>query len=278
MSTQAMRCIAAAAFAFALTGARAAATPDPNALWYDARENGWGLSVAQQGDKVYATLFVYDPAGIPEWFVASEMRAELGSTGLPAHRPIVSGALFSTTGPSLGLPFDPHPVAAKSAGTLSLSHADSTGQSLEVGYLVDGATITQTVARPASGDAGALLAGRYAGGVVITTAPAAGCPRLDVAGANDMPLVIDVAAGSPSGMSQLTWATGADSVCTIAGRYAQGAIQGMLGCGALGHALSNDTTAEVAEIAPGPHGFAAMVRFRRAACTYAGHIGGVRLP
>ena len=91
-------------------------------------------------------------------------------------------------------------------------------------------------------------------------------------------LVIDVSASTASGMSQLTWATGAETVCTIGGSYAQGSIDGTLGCGVLGHALSNGTTAEVAEITPGPHGFAARVRFQRAACTYAGHIGGVRLP
>ena len=149
-------------------------------------------------------------------------------------------------------------------------------QSLDVGYLVNGATVTKTLAIP--GGDGALLAGRYAGGVVITTAPTPACPRLDIASATDSPAVIDVSASTASGMSQLTWATGAETVCTIGGSYAQGSIDGTLGCGVLGHALSNGTTAEVAEITPGPHGFAARVRFQRAACTYAGHIGGVRLP
>jgi hypothetical protein len=279
ISKQAMRRIAWAAVAFA-SGQAAAITPDPTGLWYDARDQGWGLNVAQQGDTVFATLFVYDPAGNPAWYVASEMRAEVApGGGLPATRPIVSGALFPTDGPSLGGPFDPHPVLARSAGAITLKYTDTAHQSIDVGYLADGTTVTKTMrAQPASDDS-ALLPGRYAGGVVITTAPTPACPRLEVTPAGDAAMVIDVSASTATGMSQLAWGTGLETVCTIGGRYEpRGAIAGTLGCGSPGAALSSGTTAEVAEITPGPHGFAARVRFQHAACTYAGHIGGVRLP
>ena len=98
-SKHAMRRIACVASAVAFGHAAAAVTPDPAGLWYDAREQGWGLNVAQQGDTVFATLFVYDSAGNPAWYVASEMRAEVAAAGLPPNRPIVSGALFPTDGP-----------------------------------------------------------------------------------------------------------------------------------------------------------------------------------
>lgn len=279
MSKQAMRRIAGVACAFAFGHAAAATTSDPTGLWYDARAQGWGLNVAQQGDTVFATLFVYDPAGNPAWYVASEMRADVApGGGLPANRPIVSGALFPTDGASLGAPFDPHPVMARSAGAITLKYTDTAHQSLDVGYVSDGVTVTKTMRAP-SGDAGALLAGRYAGGVVITTEPTPACPRLEAIPAGDAPMVIDVAANAASGLGQLAWGTGVETVCTIGGRYEpRGAIEGTLGCARLGDAPAGGTTAEVAEITPSPHGFAARVRFQRAACTYAGHIGGVRLP
>jgi hypothetical protein len=137
---------------------------------------------------------------------------------------------------------------------------------------------TTPQARPA-GEAGAIPAGRYEGGVVITTAPTAACPGLDVVPRGELAMVIDVTSSTASPNAQVTWATSLESVCTIGGAYdARGVIEGPLGCGRLGEPFPSGTTAEVSEITPSAHGFAAALHLRRAACTYAGHIGGVRLP
>jgi len=39
-------------------------------LWYIPTESGWGLNVIQQGNVMFATLFVYGTDNTPRWYVA----------------------------------------------------------------------------------------------------------------------------------------------------------------------------------------------------------------
>ena len=64
-------------------------TIDYGDLWYNApaeSQGGWGVNVAQQGDVLFATLFVYGQDAKPHWYVASSV----ASTAPNAF----SGALF----------------------------------------------------------------------------------------------------------------------------------------------------------------------------------------
>lgn len=46
--------------------------PDPwTGLWWNASEDGWGVTLTEQVDIIFATLFTYDTSGIPKWYVAS---------------------------------------------------------------------------------------------------------------------------------------------------------------------------------------------------------------
>jgi DNA-binding beta-propeller fold protein YncE len=91
------------------------------ALWWiwSGTESGWGLNVAQQGSKLFATWFTYDADGQPTWLVVSDA----SSVGLNQY----SGEMYRTTGPAFSAPsFDPSRVTRTRAGTASffVSSAD----------------------------------------------------------------------------------------------------------------------------------------------------------
>src|SRR5213080_2378936 len=93
-------------FALALAAPAAAAgmSPDPTGLWWVPEESGWGLSLVQQQDSVFAVVFVYDDARRPVWYVATarDSGAHLDPTG----EEIFAGTLYRASGPWFGGGFD----------------------------------------------------------------------------------------------------------------------------------------------------------------------------
>ena len=86
------------------------------ALWWvwDGSQSGWGLNVAHQGNKLFATWFTYDANGQPTWLVVSDARSDGGNQ--------YSGDLYRTTGPAFNAPvFDPARVTRTPAGTAAFS-------------------------------------------------------------------------------------------------------------------------------------------------------------
>ena len=71
---------ALAALAIAWAGAVSAASPPHNftSMWWNAAESGSGLNVAHQG-VIFATLFTYDNARNPAWYVMPEGRSQPGT-------------------------------------------------------------------------------------------------------------------------------------------------------------------------------------------------------
>jgi para-nitrobenzyl esterase len=64
------------ALCFPIAPARAAFTidtlvfPSPiTGLWWNQNESGWGISITQQGQAIFAAWYTYDPAGAPVWYV-----------------------------------------------------------------------------------------------------------------------------------------------------------------------------------------------------------------
>jgi hypothetical protein len=70
--------LAALSTALLVNGAALAAGPLTNftGLWWNPEESGWGLGIDHQGDIVFGTLFTYDNAGNPTWYVMSRMEKE----------------------------------------------------------------------------------------------------------------------------------------------------------------------------------------------------------
>jgi hypothetical protein len=62
-----------------------------SALWWNAKESGWGVTLTQQTNIVFVTIFTYNSDGFPTWYVASN--CTVTSNGC-------SGVLYEVTGGS----------------------------------------------------------------------------------------------------------------------------------------------------------------------------------
>jgi YVTN family beta-propeller protein len=107
-------------------------------LWWNPSESGWGLSVTQQGRVMFLAWFVYDGAGKPVWYVASDCTVNAAGNGC-------SGTLYRTTGPALAATFDPSQVHLSDAGTVNLSFTD--GNNGVLGYNLGGQSGTKAITR-----------------------------------------------------------------------------------------------------------------------------------
>lgn len=254
----------------------AAMTPDPTGLWFDPDESGWGMSVAQQGETVFATIFVYDEARRPTWFVASQVTA-VQTPPLESGEPLFSGTLYRTSGPWFGGGFDPHSVGVTAVGLIQLQYAaGDRGKVLKVTYSADGVPVAKTLQPQTWSDNRALLLGRYQAGLVITDKTPL-CPGpIDTSAAFVMTVSDDPAANK----TRIQWGTGIDTACTIEGTFTQrgqlASISGTLACGPLQPPIP--WPIQLTELAIGPHGFSGAASFLAGSCTYSGHIGGVRQP
>jgi hypothetical protein len=61
------------------------------ALWWNANESGWGVTLTQQTDIAFITMFTYDNGGLPIWYVASNCAVTGNSC---------TGPLYEVTGVS----------------------------------------------------------------------------------------------------------------------------------------------------------------------------------
>ncbi len=126
----------------ALTAARTAtAAADLTDHWWIESESGWGLSVTQQEEIAFVVLFVYGPSGAPLWLTATTTRFGIDAEGNPGF----AGALYATSGPPQGGPFDPTKVKATPVGTVSLQATGPASATLQ--YTYNGATIKKNVRR-----------------------------------------------------------------------------------------------------------------------------------
>jgi hypothetical protein len=105
-------------------------------LWWNANESGWGMAVAQQLGNMFLAWYVYDGAGKPVWYVASN--CALAGNGC-------SGTLYRTTGPAFGPTFDAARVQVFAVGTVTLGFTDPDHGVL--GYTVDGVAGTKSITR-----------------------------------------------------------------------------------------------------------------------------------
>ena len=105
-------------------------------LWWRASESGWGVNLAHQGEKVFATWFTYDTAGNGVWFVMSDGQHKGNNT--------YSGALYRTTGAPFSA-FDPSRVGYTEVGNVTFSFSDSNTGTMTA--TVNGSTITKPITR-----------------------------------------------------------------------------------------------------------------------------------
>ncbi|HEV2039911.1 MAG TPA: hypothetical protein VGT81_07675 [Casimicrobiaceae bacterium] len=109
-------------------------------LWWNSppeSESGWGINLAQQGTRIFATWFTYDHDHTPMWLVATMLNTA------PAT---YIGTLYRTTGPAFNaVPFNPAGIVATSVGTATLTFAD--GNTATFSYTVNGVPQTKPITR-----------------------------------------------------------------------------------------------------------------------------------
>ena len=88
-------------------------TWDYTDIWWDPSESGWGLTMAQHGNNIFAVWYTYDTSGQPIYFILSG-----GAFSGPDS---FTGDLYTTTGPWYGNPqFDTNQVHATKVGSATL--------------------------------------------------------------------------------------------------------------------------------------------------------------
>ena len=82
-------------------------------IWWDPSESGWGLTMAQHGNNIFAVWYTYDTSGQPTYFIVSG--------GVFSGPDTFTGDVYTTTGPWYGNPqFDTNQVRATRVGTATL--------------------------------------------------------------------------------------------------------------------------------------------------------------
>jgi hypothetical protein len=108
-------------------------------LWWVAAdaEDGWGINLTHQGDKLFATWFTYDVDGTPLW---------LSVTATTTAPGVYSGQLVQTAGPPFSaIPFDPALVTRTIVGTATFTFVN--GNAATFAYTFNGVTQAKQITR-----------------------------------------------------------------------------------------------------------------------------------
>ena len=85
--------------------------PSYEGLWWNASESGWGLSIAHQGDTLFAIWYTFDHDGSPMWLVMPDARLDgddmegmtmmgMEMMGMTRNPPRYSGTIYRSSMPS----------------------------------------------------------------------------------------------------------------------------------------------------------------------------------
>lgn len=108
-------------------------------LWWNPNESGWGVNIAQQGDTLFATWFIYGANREPYWIVMP------GTSRLNTGANVYRGDLYQTRGtPFATVPFVPISDVT-SVGTATFTFTDARTATLT--YTVNGQSVTKSITR-----------------------------------------------------------------------------------------------------------------------------------
>ena len=107
-------------------------------LWWNPAESGWGISITQQGNTIFALWFVYGTDSAPTWYVMSN--------GVGSHN-VFAGDLYKTAGPAFSAAaFDPNKVSVTKVGTAQLDFSAGDDRGV-LSYTINGATVQKSIQR-----------------------------------------------------------------------------------------------------------------------------------
>lgn len=251
--------LAALLLGASLSASATTVTRDYSDLWYIPAESGWGANMAQQGDIIFLTLFVYGTNNQPTWYVASDMVFQGGAT------PRFTGPLYQTTGPYFGNPtFNANSVTVAAVGTATFTPTSATTGTLV--YNVGNVSVTKNVQRQTFRTEN--IAGVYQGATIGTysNCQAGNGPYESVAS-----FTVTQAA-----QSIVITEFGNGYQCNYTGIYTQagrmGTITGTGSCTPGGVAQTLVAT----EVQVSPQGLTMVVNADAGPCRFVGRIGGLR--
>ena len=106
-------------------------------LWWNANESGWGMSITQHSNMVFAALYTYDGAGHPTWYVMSSCPISANSC---------TGDIYKVVnGTSPLLPWNGVPKDVSSAGTGTLTFTDTNTGTFN--YILNGISGSKSISR-----------------------------------------------------------------------------------------------------------------------------------
>jgi hypothetical protein len=143
-------------FTLLLATALPAGATDYTDIWWNPAESGWGVNLAQNGNFIFATFFIYGPEKTPTWYTGHLQEDATGN---------FTGSLYATTGPWFGaVPFDPNQVGISQVGTATFQpNAADTGM---LTYNVASMQVTKSIQRQTL--VPIALVGNYVGGIAFT--------------------------------------------------------------------------------------------------------------
>jgi hypothetical protein len=124
-----------------LSARAATPTTDFSDLWWNPSESGWGVTITQQNQILFVTLYVYQNNNQPKWYVGPATQY-LGATDGTVS---FSGPLYEATGPYFGGAFNPNDVHPTQVGTVTFTASQISAGTL--GYTINGVTVSKSITR-----------------------------------------------------------------------------------------------------------------------------------
>ena len=264
MRTRALR-ISALALAASVSFPVAATTSvtDYEDIWYNASQSGWGVNIAQQGEVLFATLFVYGSDNTPRWYVSTLQGAGDNVTFQGDLLIVGTGTYFAA--PWTGV------ANVQKVGTMTFAFASTSTGTLT--YTVNGTTVTKSIVRQSW--ASDVLSGTYVG-AVRGFGPSCGATGVRVPGT----LTVN---HTPPTISMTLDFSVAPNIgrCSYQGTYSQaGSVGSITGgayhCDVNGTANAVTGTFTVDEIRTTRNGWNGRLAVVSPQCNYNGYIGGVK--
>lgn len=253
--------------AICLPAAATTTVIDYEDMWYNApaeSQSGWGVNIAQQGEVLFATLFVYGSDNTPRWYVATLLNTGNNVTFRGDLLNVGTGTYFAA--PWSGI------SNVQTVGTMTFAFDSATTGTMT--YTVNGATVTKTIVRESwhSDD----LSGTYMGGVTGAGPTCGSTGRVRVPGA------LTVTHTPPTIAMSLPFNVPPNSgVCSYQGTYSQTGTVGFISggtyhCDVNGVANAVIGNFTVDEIRATRNGWVGRITVVSPNCNYAGYIGGVK--
>jgi len=233
---------------------------DQSDLWWNASEDGWGIQFVQRGKTIFATMFVYDAAGNPTWYVATMDGAKPGGVLT------FTGDLYAAHGPWFGtVPYNPANFGATKVGTMTWQKPSGVPGTLT--YSVGGVNVIKSLTRqPIASDD---YSGTYNAGLHLVDSGCANPAKNGPLNGGDTLAITHTGAAITL--------TLVNTGCTLGGTYAQ---SGQFGNAAGNYSCSNGDmgTFNLSNMNVTPYSMSALVATSSTVdgCQGGGQIGGVR--